>query len=136
MKVYVITEGDYSDYHIIGVTLDKATAMKYVELHTSEDDYFIPRIEEYDSDTISYISKEDMLGWLLSVNREGLVKCDRSDLPIHYPDCLNKAERWGKSAKEWRYVAYVSAENKDKACKIGLDLIAQFKAKKKGVDIS
>lgn len=136
MTVYVITEGDYSDYHIIGVTLDKETAMKYVEIHTNKDNYFVPKIEEYDSNTISYIAKEDAFGWLVVLNSEGLVKCEESDFPIHYPDYLNKVERWGKSAKEWRYVAYVSAENKDKACKIGLDLIAQFKAKKKGVDIS
>ena len=30
MKVYVVTSGEYSDYHIVGVTLDKQVAEIFV----------------------------------------------------------------------------------------------------------
>ena len=47
MKVYVIAQGEYATYHIIGVTLDREVAEKCVKVHEAE--YDPPRIEEYDT---------------------------------------------------------------------------------------
>lgn len=43
MKVYVVTDGDYSDYHIVAVYTDSALAEKYVSIYSG-------RIEKYDTD--------------------------------------------------------------------------------------
>lgn len=48
MKVYVITAGSYSDYHIERVFLDKEKAERYVEL--SNNRYETPYIEEFETD--------------------------------------------------------------------------------------
>lgn len=42
-KVYVVTAGDYSDYHICFVTFDKSKAEGFVKINENDD----PRIEEY-----------------------------------------------------------------------------------------
>lgn len=55
MKVYVITAGMYSDYGIVGVTLDHETARKYIEAYNvnyDEDDDYKARIEVYDTERI------------------------------------------------------------------------------------
>lgn len=48
MKVYVITKGSYSDYHIEGVMLNEDDAKKFAIEHT--DQYDIAYVEEYDTD--------------------------------------------------------------------------------------
>lgn len=48
MKVYVITAGEYSDYHIVGVTTDKSKAKKIHAIHTRFN------IETYDTDKLEF----------------------------------------------------------------------------------
>ena len=62
MKVYVVTSGEYSDYRIEKVFLDKDKAELYRDLHRHEDYYFQMEVEEYDSydDNITG-SREDMI---------------------------------------------------------------------------
>lgn len=45
MKVYIVTRGEYSDYQIESVFLDKEKAEKYIDTHDSD-----MEIEEYDLD--------------------------------------------------------------------------------------
>ena len=47
MKVYIVTDGDYSDYHIEAVFTDEKTAYKYAALHNCS------RIEQYDTDNVA-----------------------------------------------------------------------------------
>ena len=47
MKVYIITSGEYSDYGIDKVFLDKAKAEEYVRLNSRK--YDEPTIEEYET---------------------------------------------------------------------------------------
>lgn len=51
MKIYVVTEGSYSSYHIVFVTVDRERADAFVKRYnkTDYDDY---RVEEYDTDVI------------------------------------------------------------------------------------
>lgn len=49
MKVYVITSGEYSDYHICAVTLDDKKA-KILKEKFDHDDYTGASIEEFDTD--------------------------------------------------------------------------------------
>lgn len=45
-KYYVITAGEYSDYHVVQITMDRKLAEAYVKLHGDTDDSMY--IEEYD----------------------------------------------------------------------------------------
>jgi hypothetical protein len=47
MKVYVVTEGEYSDYSIVKVFLNKEKAEKYAELYGKGDWFDTTRVEEY-----------------------------------------------------------------------------------------
>jgi len=49
MKVYVVTSGEYSDYRIEKVFLDKDKAELYCDLHRHEDYWGHMEVEEYDS---------------------------------------------------------------------------------------
>lgn len=52
MKVYVITEGVYSDYRIVGVSLDRKTADTVAEMLNKEESYYGAEVEVYDTETI------------------------------------------------------------------------------------
>ena len=57
MKVYVLTKGEYSDYHIVGVTLDKDTARQYADWFNNGNPYDVEwgygiEVEEFDTDCI------------------------------------------------------------------------------------
>ena len=47
-KVYVITQGEYSDYHIEAVTLDRKVAKAIVERISGDQFSNGPRIQTYD----------------------------------------------------------------------------------------
>lgn len=60
MKVYVITQGSYSDYHIVGVKLTREEAERVV-VHANDEDYYdYAEIEEYDTDDIKIDTNEEM----------------------------------------------------------------------------
>lgn len=50
MKVYVITKGSYSDYHICAVAIDKDKAEKLAKLYSEGCD--VADIEEYDTESV------------------------------------------------------------------------------------
>lgn len=52
-NIYVVTMGEYSDYHIECIFSDKTKAENYVKYHGGEDSYDI-RIEEYELSDDSY----------------------------------------------------------------------------------
>jgi hypothetical protein len=61
MKVYVVTEGDYSDNHIVGIFSTKEKAWKYYNLHKEDDSrerytsYYEP--EEYELDNVEQATR-------------------------------------------------------------------------------
>lgn len=57
MKVYVITKGEYSDYHICCVCLDRETAERRKKLFS--DNYDEAEIEEFDSDECQEFTKNE-----------------------------------------------------------------------------
>ena len=52
MKVYVITQGEYSDYHICGVAIDKERANRLAILYC--DSYGPATIEEFDTEDVGF----------------------------------------------------------------------------------
>ena len=124
MKVYVITEGSYSDYHIVGVTLDRDKAERAAKLVEGVCSY--PEIEEWETDEVDLIKDGSAYDVILFSNRTVEVrKCSWVNL-----GGINKV------TKAWYGNAYrvtVIAENDLIARKIGFDLIAMEKAREEGL---
>lgn len=64
MTIYIVTQGEYSDYGIKAVFTNKEQAMLYAALHN--DDYYEPcMVEEYEADAFKVeTSKEIYKKWL------------------------------------------------------------------------
>lgn len=139
MKVYVLTEGSYSSYGIVGVTLDYEQAQKVTELHP-----FLT-IEEYDTEAVRIESLEEYPLW--EVSSLGVV---HSEQPLYYsgapdmsvrefyvPAFLWKSTTWSGltldesteivDGKIHEYRVLVRAKDRETAKRIGLDKIAEYK---------
>ena len=131
MIVYVITEGDYSDYHIIGVTLDKQFAKDFCERHNRPEYFQSYRVEEYNTDHLMAFTK-DMHLWRVFLEK-GILRADMDDGAVSYfSDCINQVNRHynGKRPDERWYTTYVVAKDEEHAEKIGYDLIMQSRYRK------
>ena len=80
-KVYIVTSGDYSDYHIAAVFSTREKAEEYVDAHGS--DY---RVEEYPVDDAEVKKNESI--WLVSVNwKTGkVISANPENLSEYYAD--------------------------------------------------
>lgn len=129
MKVYVITKGVYSDYHICGVAVDREIAEKLVPLFS--DKLYDAHIEEYDTDrplqclagrfpfTVYFYRDGDVIAYNKMESNEFQENIIKS-----YDDNEN------------RYVEMfvsVVATNSTHAIKIACDKRAQYLAEKAGV---
>lgn len=57
-KVWIVTEGSYSDYHIVAVFSSEEKAKEYVETYGEEDSYSLGDvIEEWDVDVVDDLPK-------------------------------------------------------------------------------
>lgn len=52
MKVYIVTSGEYSDYHIVAVFIDKDLAYRYATVRKLKDRWDDYNVEIYDTDDI------------------------------------------------------------------------------------
>lgn len=66
MKIYVVTDGEYSEYHIEAVFTDKAKAERYAEVYAA-------KVEEYDSDPEGPSVPPGMRVYQLAMNSVGEV---------------------------------------------------------------
>lgn len=116
-KVYVITKGAYSDYHICAVAATKEIAEKLCR--ACSDNRGEAHIEEYD----------------LNENAEDVrimyyVELDCGDVEVNIDLYENKENAWG--GKDY-FAAYVLAKDQDHAVKIAQDRRAEYLAKKEGI---
>jgi len=58
MKVYVVTTGEYSDYHIDEIFTDETKAQQYVHLKNILAGGYYYNIEPYETDTVTITEKE------------------------------------------------------------------------------
>ena len=119
MKVYVITAGHYSDYHICGVATDPESA-ENLRLLSSDTWSGEARIETFDTQEVPERPKTYFD--ILASDEFGLTKCwekpmiDGEEYHINHVTC----GRFG-------YAVNVIAPDKEHAAKIASDLIAQYK---------
>ena len=131
MKVYVVTSGEYSEYHIVGVTLDKQVAETFVNEKIGTRGKYGSEcyLEEYETDDFQMV-------------KEGCKP---------YRACFygnENGDRWSWADEcEWRYQnvglveadghgnyeVIVFAKDEDHALKIGAEKVAEYKARKEGI---
>ena len=124
-KVYIITKGAYSDYHICAVTLDKKHAENLKRLLT--DRYDEAYIEEYIIDE----TKENGSVYEIEFYTDKPQKV-----------CIDEYDGWGKGNKtpiiqDWHtdcvLKVIVRAKDEKHAIKIAQDEYAKWKTQKEGI---
>nr|WP_296955237.1 hypothetical protein [uncultured Mediterraneibacter sp.] len=79
MKVYIVTEGEYSDYHIVGVFATREAAEKYCAVHGNYSVYGDPiNIEEYELQDGSNIQCDKVYRYI-KFELQDVFKLDSSD---------------------------------------------------------
>ena len=118
MKVYVVTQGSYSDYHISGVAIDRETA-ELIKARGYDD----PEIEEYDTDDFTPL--KDRKPYRVGIPKAGAISVK---LIEGLPYAPGKVFEY-----KWGHYVNVYAKDEDHALKIAFDKVAEYKAEKKGV---
>ena len=133
MKVYVITNGIYSDYHICGVATDYETAEK-IRAYTSNR-YDESQIEEYDTDIWTDIMKNGYMYYVSAT--DGVIDYVRRTSGSECNDAYirkNSVENYvGPFSNVNIHTVYVIAKSEDHAKKIASDLFAKYEAEKNGL---
>lgn len=124
MKIYVVTKGSYSDYHIVAATLDKEKAEAIAKRFSDKwDDCDVEEYEDCEVDTRPY--------W--NVTFEGstsnIIDCKLSDMGEYDIGLLNV---FRKNIYRESYVT-VAADTEKEAIKIAAEKRAEYLAKKEGV---
>lgn len=114
MKVYVITDGIYSDYHIVAVITDEETAKKYVSMGAGE-------IEEFETDDFHF--PNDLYPYWVKISASNVEKIEYEP-DIH--DSFYDEYRGGKLNKLGDFIWVGFARSEDHALKIARD----YRAKK------
>lgn len=117
MKIYVATEGEYSDYHIEAVFLSEKEAELYVAVHQGQ-------VEEYETaDGNIKIDKDDCVGYFYET-----CMCGTQLSQWHYPMLKSRGVLQDLILGIW-----LPEDNFEKAKKIYQDKLAQLKAKENGL---
>ena len=123
MKIYVITKGSYSDYHICAVADNKKRAKELQKFFCQGEGYEIPLIETFDTEEYTDVFDRGFKVYTCFA-RDGLIYVNERE-DSDYP--TTKIERW----KDNSYHLDVVAKDKEHAQKIFTDKIAEYKARYK-----
>lgn len=126
MKLYAVTKGDYSDYHIITLTADKEAAKRIAKM-CSNGEYDKAEVEEYEDGKI-------ILGKKLYFVR--VVDGNVDDVAEDHSDCyLFNTSVFGGFMNRGNemYYTHVLADTGEKAAKIGKDRIMKYVAEKENL---
>lgn len=130
MKVYVITRGSYSNYEVLGVTLDEKKADIIAKALSTK--YDRADVEVYDTDKFELIKEGDRLFRIICVVRTHEYTISDDEVYMMYSDDIGIVE-----TRYWHndkcLVVIVAAKDKDHAFKIGVDKINEYIAKEKGI---
>lgn len=124
MKIYVLTDGYYSDYHIIGCT-DKKDVADRLCMYLGCD------VEEYDTDKFNNewaIWKYSLREW--KDDYGGDHREEEIMIMVEGENSLPVGTVWYLPNG---YAVLVKADDEEHARKIGQDLIAQCKARLEGI---
>ena len=138
MKAYVITQGEYSDKHIVHITTDKKKAERYIEYNNARyvDRYYWGNcyLEEYEIDDFEVDDTpiEKVNTWNIDVYDNGKIQvkrvcmCHREESRVEDYHCYTKPCFYS-------VVVFTDDESEEKAKKIAVDLVAKYKAEQEGI---
>lgn len=133
MKIYIITKGEYSDYHICAATTDENTAKNLLQLY--RDRWDEPRIETYDDRSARDVLHGGCI-WDVFINPKNMTfRACKSYNSFAIPDNINQVERtedWYLCGKNEDYTISVIAKSKEHAIKIAQDKFAEYKYNEQG----
>lgn len=127
MIVYVITKGEYSDYGIEAVALEKEKAEELRERYSNQWDEAM--IETYDTDDY-YVEMGRF--YEVKVGKRSAIHVRETGVTnIEDRNKVSFGRNWFTNVEE--YSVIVKAKDEEHAKKIGADLVAKYKAEKQGV---
>ena len=135
MTLYVLTSGEYSDYHIEGIYSTREQAERYKRLFP-RDDYYAADIEEWETDKPPVTCVDGNVEvWAIDMYEGGkaIIKEDArpGERLVGGCDFFSSGYRRPKN-----YVLWISkevAKDKEQALKIFYDKVAKYKAKEEGI---
>ena len=125
MKVYVVTQGEYSDYHICGVALDEERAEAIKKHFNVDNEWEQTNIEVYDTET--YNEGNLLTIYYINISKSGDDVDVFNETPIAPVDRLNNSYRFDNRGD---FIACVTAKDRDHALKIAFDKRAKMLAEK------
>lgn len=131
MKVYVITCGSYSDYHICAVTLDPERAEQLQDRFTDRWDE--ARIEEYDTDKYDILPKGKNLYVVTFYESDCAPIVREIECQDLFIDDLNVVSDDDNKYFEQECSVTVAAKDEDSAIKIAAEMRAEYYAAKYGI---
>lgn len=127
MKIfYAVTDGDYSDYHIVAITDNKERAENIKKLYG--DNYSEPMIEEFFDGEAKNEALYDVV-----YKTNGSYKVFLQDFDMNKLSDINIVNENTSHNDWWKYRVLVMAKDRTHAIKIAQDLWAEYKAKKEGI---
>jgi hypothetical protein len=138
MKVYVVTSGTSSDYHIVGVFLDPKMAEVYCAIQHDGDPWSDNlNIEEYNTDDYFVtVRPEVKLHYEVQIDPASATEWDPDDVTIcptfitRRPFSFHRPSGWGDPGC---YEAVLDTHDIDEIQKIFYDWLAQKKAEEAGL---
>ena len=124
MKLYAVTKGEYSDYHIIALTEDKEVAKKIAKLFSyGEYDYDKAQVEEYEDG--EYLVGKGVFFIRVKNGEVTQIEDGMADDSWVFAEEVLYDETVSKDACGG-YYTHVVADCAEKAAKIGKDRIMQY----------
>jgi hypothetical protein len=120
--VWIVTQGEYSDYHIVGVFSTKEAAEALCARINAKEDYDKAQVEEYDVDNIAYGLK-----YIVRVTDTG-EEIERYTVEGVNDTLLERADKAWKGG-----ILGMSTRGYDAALKAARDGLAQLKAEGAGL---
>lgn len=129
MKLYAVTKGEYSDYHIVALTADKDVAEKLAKKYSNRTsvygDWFgEAQVEEYE-DGVVLLDRDCYFVRVENGNVTEVVPPNTEDTWFDEDEKLYNESVW-KASIDDNYYTYVLARNHDEAAKIGKDRVMQY----------
>lgn len=130
MKIYVVTKGEYSDYHILTATTDKDLAEAIRTKFYTGNSWDECRIEEYEN---ADIYMKDV--YCVRFNQIGNVyEVEKADSSYDYAwEKINTFVKIANPSVVWDGYIYVQADTQEAAIKIASEKRAEFLARKAGI---
>lgn len=124
MKVYVITKGCYSDYHICAVTLDEQEAKRLEKVYSETNER--AAVEEYDTDAPeAKLGLDGRVPYHVRFHKDYTYVCMSYKTPEEFKPHVFLDPHWD--------IVDVFATDSDAAVKIAAEKRAQARAEREGI---